>query len=32
MNVPMNRPMTVTSMQTAPTVQVHTTASAAMGT
>ena len=32
MNVPMNRPMTVTTMQTAPTVQVHTTVSATVGT
>ena len=32
MNVPMNRPMTVTPTQTAPTVQVHTTASASLGT
>ena len=32
MNVPRIRPMTVTSMQTAPTVQVHTTASATVGT
>jgi hypothetical protein len=32
MNVPMNRPMSVTSMQTALTVRVHTTASATVGT
>jgi hypothetical protein len=29
MNVPMNRQMTVTLTQTAPTLQVHTTASVA---
>ena len=32
MNVPMNRPMTATLTQTAPTVQVHTTVSATFGT
>ena len=32
MNVPMNRPMTATPTQTAPTVQVHTSVSATVGT
>ena len=31
MNVPRNRPINVTLMQTAPTLQVHTTVSASVG-